>query len=152
MTHQSRDIYLIALGAVLVAAAYGSAFLPGGAPPAAPWLMVGGIALGFVGFMVLGARRHGARLGRLRWVFAGVFALLVLCFSGALLLPASEGPASTLILGLPPRAALVVLGVGVLPALVLPVAYALTFDTQTLRAGDLESIQEAAKASRRPDA
>jgi len=148
MTQQTRDLLTIVLGALLVGAAYLSAFLPGGAPTAAAWLMLAGMTLVLVGLMMLGARRAGARLGRLRWVFGFVVAILMLCFGGALMLAPSEGPGALLILGLPPRAALVMIGVGVLPALVLPVAYAITFDDQTLRPDDLASIRRAAEAVR----
>jgi type II secretory pathway component PulM len=51
----------------------------------------------------------------------------------------------TLFLGLPPRAAVVLLGIGLLPLLVLPIAYALTFDEMTLNEADWEKIREAAR-------
>jgi len=57
-------------------------------------------------------------------------------------LPANEGPASTLWLGLPLRAAIVIYGIGLMPVVVLPVAYALTFETQTLTADDVERVRE----------
>jgi hypothetical protein len=148
MTQQARDLLLVVLGTVLVGAAYASALLRGSAPAAAAWLMLAGMTLVLVGLMILGARRVGSRLGRLRWIFAFVVTLLLVCMGGALLLAPSEGPGSLLILGLPPRAALVMIGVGVVPMLVLPVAYALTFDEQTLRPGDLEAIRRATHAMR----
>jgi len=72
-----------------------------------------------------------------------VFVVLVLIigFCAPLLLPATEGPLSKLWLGLPARAAIVIYGVGLLPIIVLPVAYALTFETQTLSAGDIERVR-----------
>jgi hypothetical protein len=148
MTQQTRDLFLVVLGTVLIGLGYASVFLPGGASPASAWLMLAGMSLVLVGLMILGARRTGARLGRLGWVFGFVATLLLVCFGAALLLAPSEGPGSFLILGLPVRAALVMIGVGVVPALVLPVAYAITFDEQTLRPGDLEAIREAADARR----
>ena len=148
MTQQTRDLSLVVLGTVLIGFAYASAFMPGGARPASAWLMLVGMSLVLVGLMILGARRTGSRLGRLRWVFGFLVTLLVVCFGGALLLAPSEGPGSFLILGLPPRAALVMIGVGVVPTLVLPVAYALTFDEQTLRPDDLNAIRQAADALR----
>ena len=42
---------------------------------------------------------------------------------------------------MPARAAIVIYGVGLLPIIVLPVAYALTFETQTLSAGDVERVR-----------
>jgi hypothetical protein len=148
MTPQARDLSIVVVGTLLAGAAYATAFLPGGAPPVAAWLMLAGMTLVLAGLMVLGARRAGSRFGRLKWVFGFVVAVLLGCFGAALLLPPSEGPASPLILGLPLRAALVMIGVGVLPTLVLPVAYAVTFDEHTLRPADLEAIRRAADAAR----
>jgi hypothetical protein len=59
--------------------------------------------------------------------------------------PETEGAA--LWLGLPRRAALVLYGIGLLPVAILPVAYARTFDSLTLRPEDLERIR-AARARR----
>jgi hypothetical protein len=42
----------------------------------------------------------------------------------------------------------VLYGIGLLPTLVLPVAYALTFADQTLRPEDLERVLETARAAR----
>ena len=70
-----------------------------------------------------------------------MMAVLVVGFGAALALPATEGPLSTLWLGLPARAAVVIYGVGLLPVIVLPVAYALTFETQTLNAEDVERVR-----------
>ena len=74
-----------------------------------------------------------------------LFAAIASC---ALALPADLGAAEPLLLGLPRRAAIVVYGIGLLPVLVLPVAYALTFEAQTLRDEDLERVR-AAGAERR---
>ena len=71
--------------------------------------------------------------------------VLVIGFGAALALPATEGPLSTLWLGLPARAAIVIYGVGLLPIVVLPLAYALTFETQTLSAEDVERVRVLAR-------
>jgi hypothetical protein len=55
---------------------------------------------------------------------------------------------SKLWLGLPARAAVVIYGIGLLPIVVLPVAYALTFDTQTLSADDVERVRAMGKENR----
>ncbi|HEX9084509.1 MAG TPA: hypothetical protein VF836_07205, partial [Gemmatimonadaceae bacterium] len=60
----------------------------------------------------------------------------------------TEGPLSTLWLGLPVRAAIVIYGVGLLPIIVLPIAYALTFETQTLSAEDVERVRALARENR----
>jgi|SRR5687768_8253386 len=130
----------VVLGTLAVAAAYLSAFLPGDPPLWGALAMVLGIALTSVGCMALGVARAGRPLGRLGWALAATFAILVLCFGLALLLP-RDG--AGLWAGLPRRAALVLYGIGVLPALFLPLAYALTFRERTLDAGDIERIRAA---------
>jgi hypothetical protein len=125
-----------------MAIAYGSAFMPGGSPAWAPWLLALGIPSALGGIMVLGATREGSGVGRLAIPFAFVIVTLAVGFCLALALPASEGPDAKLWLGLPLRAAIVVYGIGLLPIVVLPVAYALTFETQTLSSEDVERVRE----------
>jgi phosphatidylglycerophosphate synthase len=140
-----RALAALVAATVLIAAAYASAFLPGGAPPWAPWLMIFGTAGVLVSMMALGASRRGTRLGPLRWVFALVFVLVTGSFALALLLPPEE-PGDPLVLGLPMRAAVVLLGVGLLPLFLVPVAYAVTFDRVTLSEAELARIRaEAAR-------
>jgi hypothetical protein len=138
----------LALGALiastlLIAGAYGAAFLPGGAPAWAPWGLALGIPGALAGVMVLGAVRDGAGLGRLAWPFAFVVGALALGFALALALPADESAGSTLYLGLPLRAAIILYGIGLMPIAVLPVAYALTFSTQTLTEEDVDRVRRA---------
>ena len=95
--------------------------------------------------MVLGAARGRGGVGRLAIPFAFVIVTLTVGFCLALGLPANEGPESTLWLGLPLRAAIVVYGIGLMPIVVLPVAYALTFETQTLNSEDVERVKELGK-------
>jgi hypothetical protein len=140
----------IALAAMLAAAlailaAYASAFLPGGAPKWAPWLMALGIPTILVAVMVLGAARDG-RIGRLALPFAFSFLVLAAGFCLAVGLPANEAADSALYLGLPLRAAIVIYGIGLFPIVVLPIAYALTFGEQTLNAGDIERVRLAGEA------
>jgi hypothetical protein len=92
--------------------------------------------------MILGATRGGRGVGALKIPFAFVILMLVIGFGAALALPATEGPLSRLWLGLPARAAIVIYGVGLLPIFVLPIAYAVTFETQTLTAEDVESVRK----------
>jgi hypothetical protein len=140
----------LALAAMLAAAlailaAYASAFLPGGAPAWAPWLMAMGIPTILVAVMVLGAARDG-RIGRLALPFAFSFVVLAAGFGLAVGLPASEAASSPLYLGLPLRAAIVIYGIGLFPIVVLPIAYALTFGEQTLNAADIERVRLAGEA------
>ena len=142
-----RGLAPVIAGTLAVAAAYGSAFLPGGAPRWAPWSMVLGIALMCTGSMALGAARPGRRLGPMVWALAFVFAVLVGCFGYALAMPATEGPGTRLLLGLPLRAAVVIYGIAWLPALVLPAVYARTFRLLILDESDIERIRQARRQS-----
>jgi hypothetical protein len=74
--------------------------------------------------------------------------VLAIGFCAALALPATEGPLSQLWLGLPAPAAIVIYGIGLLPIIVLPVAYALTFESQTLNAEDVERVRALARENR----
>ena len=133
----------IFLSALAVAVAYAAAFLPGGPPGWANWLLAIGIAVALTAIMVLGAERHG-RIGKLALPFAFVFLVIAGGFGLALALPATEGAGADLWLGLPPRAAIVIYGIGLLPFLIVPVAYALTFDEMTLSEADLARVRRAA--------
>ncbi len=138
----ARAVLVIAVCAI--AAGYAAAFFPGGAPVWAPWLLAVGIPGALGGIMALGAARGRAGIGKLKFPFAFVFVVLTGGFCLALGLPASESIGSTLWLGLPTRAAIVIYGIGLLPIVVLPVAYALTFDTQTLSQSDIDRVRELA--------
>lgn len=108
----------------------------------APWLLALGIPSALGGVMLLGAVRERGGVGRLAIPFAIAMVMLAVGFCLALGLPANEGPESSLLLGLPLRAAIVVYGIGLMPIIVLPVAYALTFETQTLNSEDVERVKE----------
>jgi hypothetical protein len=95
--------------------------------------------------MILGAARGTHGVGPLKIPFAFVIVTLAVGFCAALIMPATESPASTLWLGLPARAAIVIYGIGLLPIVVLPVAYALTFESQTLTAADIERVRSLAR-------
>ena len=144
-----RAALLALITAVLaIAIGYGAAFLPGGTPAWAPWLLVLGIPVALGAIMILGAARGRMGIGQLKYPFAFVVAALAIGFGAALALPATEGPLSELWLGLPARAAIVIYGIGLLPIIVLPVAYALTFESQTLNAEDVERVRALARENR----
>jgi hypothetical protein len=143
----TRRAALVALfiGIAAIAAGYVTAFSTGGAPSWAAWLLALGIPVALAAIMILGAARGRRGIGPLKIPFAFVALVLVIGFGAALALPATEGPLSTLWLGLPARAAIVIYGVGLLPIVVLPIAYALTFETQTLSAEDVERVRAIAR-------
>jgi hypothetical protein len=146
----TRRAALVALvaGILAIALGYAAAFLPGGAPPWAPWLLALGIPIALGAIMILGAARGRMGIGPLKYPFAFVVAVLAIGFGAALALPATESALSRLWLGLPARAAIVIYGIGLLPIIVLPVAYALTFEAQTLSAEDVERVRELARENR----
>jgi hypothetical protein len=137
---------MLILSCAAIAGAYGMAFLPGGAPPWTVW----GLALGSAGAlsstMALGAMRRG----RLRPValLACLLTFLVIggAFGAAIILPANEGMRAMLVLGLPLRTAIVLYGVGVVPLLFLPLAYAASFNADTLNDADIAQVRQAAQA------
>lgn len=135
----TRTVALGALigGIVLIAIAYITAFLPGGAPGWATWSYMIGTSTSMLAMMVLGAARGRGGIGRLVWPFALIYVVLLAGFGSVLLMPAETGPGVSLWLGLPPRAAIVLYGIGILPLFLLPFAYALTFDSMTLSEDDL---------------
>lgn len=128
--------------ALLIAAAYVGALVADAVPAWAPWALMIGTSTIMLAMMVLGASRRGAGIGRLVVPFAAMFAVMVVGFGAALVMP-SDVAGSPLWLGLPRRAAVVLYGVGVLPLFVLPIAYALTFESMTLSEADLERIRKA---------
>lgn len=98
--------------------------------------------------MTLGATRGNRGLGPLKLPLLFVVIALAAGFCLALGLPVTEAPGTRLFLGLPLRASIVIYGIGLLPIVVLPLAYALTFSTQTLNESDIERVRELAKKIR----
>jgi hypothetical protein len=139
----TRSAALAGLCAAILAIAigYAAAFRQSGTPTWAPWLLALGIPISLGAIMILGAARGQKGIGPLKLPFLFVVAVLAIGFCAALALPATESPLSRLWLGLPARAAVVIYGIGLLPIVVLPVAYALTFETQTLSAEDVERVR-----------
>lgn len=144
MTKRATTIALF-VGILAIAIGYASAFTKGGAPWWGAWLLAIGIPITLNAVMILGAIRRSRGIGRLAIPFAFVALILVAGFGAALAMPSTEATGSTLWLGLPARAAIVIYGIGLLPIFVLPIAYAVTFETQTLSADDIERVRAAGK-------
>jgi hypothetical protein len=134
---------LILGGTLAIAAAYVAALVRPEASVWAPWAIALGAAAVPVGLFVLGAAHRGRLSRGLLVVFGLVFLVVAGCFGLALALPANEGAGGPLLLGLPVRTAIVLYGVGFLPLVLLPVAYALSFDSTVLREEDLERVRAA---------
>lgn len=147
MNHRT-GLMLFVGSAILIAVAYATAFLPGGAPPWAAWLLAFGTATIMLAATIIGALRSKVpNPGRLAFPFAFTWLIVFGGFALALALP-PETAAGPLWLGLPRRAAIILFGIGLLPMLVLPVAYARTFDDMTLSEDDLRRVRETARALR----
>jgi drug/metabolite transporter (DMT)-like permease len=144
MARRNSLLALLA-GTLACAAAYASAFLPGDPPAWSPWALGIGTAVVMVAASALGAARADTGIGRLKLPFAIVFLIVAGGFVAALLMQ-TPGDNPRLFLGLPAGAAIVLLGIGILPLLVLPIAYALTFEDMTLSEADLARVREAARA------
>lgn len=141
-------IRLLAASCCFVAASYLALFVMTPAPAWAPLALAIGANGVIMSLMAIGAVRHDTMPRSLVWTFVGLFLLCAGAFVAALLLPAQEGAAGPLLLGLPLRSALVLYGVGVVPIAVLPFAYALTFESSTLNDGDLVRVREAYESMR----
>lgn len=129
---------------MLIAAAYASAFVQGGASWGA-WFMVAGVVGISVSVIALGAHRHGRPNPVVTVALVVTAVSLVAGFSLGLFLPPT-GDAERIVLGFPLRAAAVIYLVGVLPLFVLPAVYAWTFDALTLRDEDVERVRGARRA------
>ncbi len=149
-TTRTAALTALCMAILAIAIGYGAAFRQSGTPAWAPWLLALGIPISLGAIMILGAARgeRGGGVGPLKLPFLFVVAVLAIGFCAALALPATESPLSKLWLGLPARAAVVIYGIGLLPIVVLPVAYALTFETQTLSAEDVERVRAIGKENR----
>jgi len=146
----TRSLALAALfiSTLLIAAAYGGALVVQPAPSWTAWALMIGTSTIMLATTVLGAARSRRGIGRLVVPLATMFVVLLVGFSAALAMP-EEAAGSPLWLGLPPRAAVILYGVGVLPLFVLPIAYAMTFETLTLDEADLERIRQMKHAGGR---
>jgi len=123
------SILLLTFGALLAALAYGLTFASGGS--VAPWLLAAGATLVLTGLGLLGA---GERAPRLAAAVLVACALTFVGFSTALLLkPHAVGGA--LLFGLPRATTLLLLLTGLVPLVMLPIAYAALF-TREVQADD----------------
>ena len=144
---KSYILGLVVLSLLVVSAGYAGSFASGGPAAWAPWCLATGTCGALMSLMALGAVRRGRIVPVLRWVFAGMFLFCAGCFAVALALPANEGPGGTLLFGFPLRSTIVLLGVAVVPILVFPLAWALTFDSSMLSEDDLRRLREAQAAT-----
>lgn len=141
------SVLALFLSTLVVVAVFASGFLPGDPPPWAAPALVGAIASLVTAMLALGAARGERGVAGLGWVLLFTFVVLAGGFGLALALP-PETADGALWLGLPRRAAIVLYGIGLLPVLVLPLAYAATFDERTIRGEDVERVRRLAEEVR----
>lgn len=126
---------------LLVAAGYSTAFGEGPFKAAGPWLLAMGNALLVPSTMALGAPLRGPRGGILKVALVATGVVLLAAVAAALLITEPEHAASSLWLGFPRRTAIVLVGVGVAPMIVLPALFAWTFDARALEPDRIEAIR-----------
>jgi hypothetical protein len=136
-------VRLLALSCFLVAIAYAALFVSAAIPTWAPLSLAIGANGVIMSLMAIGAVRHDTMPRSLVWTFIGLFVLCAGAFVAALVMPPQEGASGPLLLGLPLRTAIVLYGIGVVPIAILPLAYALTFDSSTLSEEDLVRVRAA---------
>jgi hypothetical protein len=135
--------------AAAIAAVYAWALIAGAPPPWAPWVVAVAAPLAMIATAAAAVTRRDARIPPLlAAAFALTLVLLVGGFVLALVLPSTDEP---LLLGLPRRAAVVLYGVGLLPVLILPVAYAMTFDESALSEEALARLRSSRALSHTAD-
>jgi hypothetical protein len=135
-----RSPGLVVAGVVLQALAYLTLFYSAELSHYSAWLMIAGLAISLPGLILLAAPRQQSDLGWFRLSALMLGLILLLGFGGALLLPADTAT-DPLILGLPKRAALVLLGIGVVPFLILPAIHAWRFDAVGLDPEGLANLR-----------
>src|SRR5258708_27049092 len=113
------------------------------AAPWGPWCLAIGTCGALMSMMGLGPISRGRIAPALRWVFAGMFLWCAGCFCVALAIPPNEGAGGPLLFNFPLRSTIVLLGVAIVPILVMPFAWALTFDSSMLSDEDLRKLREA---------
>lgn len=120
------SISLLSIGALLVALSYALTFAAEAS--IAPWFLAAGATLVLTGLGLLGA---GERAPRLAAVVLVACALTFIGFATALVIKPHvvNGP---LLLGLPRATTLMLLLTGLVPLVLLPVAYALLFKREVL--------------------
>lgn len=135
---------LIVSAVLAIAAAYGAMIVLQPAPGFVAPALAYAIGTSIAGMFVLGAARNST----LRPWLAAVFVMVLLTVTGTLwwvlALPADEGAGGALLLGLPRRTAMVLCGVGAVPMLLLPLAYALAFDRDVLSEEEMRQLRNSA--------
>lgn len=142
------SLRVLVVGLLTAIAAYGDALVAGAATTVSGWLMALALVLVLPATLALGARRSRgtSRLAIAVAILLGV--VLAVGFGLALGLP-DLGSGEPLWLGLPRRAAVIVYGVGLIPLLFLPWAYARTHAGTDLDATTVAHLADRCAALQR---
>lgn len=124
---RAAGLILLAFFTATIGAVYGWSLLTDSAPAWSPWALGLAVPATMVSAILIGVSPRASRTAKLRAGVAAALTLLLLA-SGFVLALALSGAGEPLVLGLPRRAAIIMYGVGLLPFLVVPVAYALAFE------------------------
>lgn len=139
-------IAVVLAGLLTVAAGY-LAVLLAAAHTFGAWALALGASAVLSGMLALAAARPGgtprALRATVRLTFVATFGGLA--YALGVPAPAPDGP---LLLGLPRVTAVMLLVTGLIPLVVLPVAYALSFDRDVLTAEDIERAKTAGEGRR----
>lgn len=136
---------LVWAGTLLLALAYGFALTPGPPPAWSPFALAWGTGGLLAGLLMLGAARADGLATPVGLLFMGIGLWIAVGLSILLAAPGIDAADAPLFMGLPRRAAFLLLGVGVAPGLIVPVAYGLLFDRHTLGPDDLERLRRVAR-------
>lgn len=140
-------IPLLLAGLLIVATGYATALLTSGRVQLfGAWCLALGASLVLTGMLALAAKRASGIPRTLRVTLALVFVATFggLAYALAAPAPTSGGP---LLLGLPRVTALMLLVTGLVPLIVLPLAYARAFERDVLSAGDIERLRASIQAA-----
>lgn len=130
----------LVLGLLSIAAAY-AAVLADVALRAAPWWLALGTTAVLAGMAVLGITRRGHATPRLAGAAVVCFASVAVGLAVPLILP-SPAVGDQLLLGLPRPTAILLALVGLLPLVLLPLAYAAVFEREVLSDADLAGLRD----------
>ncbi len=136
---------LVWTGTLLLTLAYGFALVPGDPPPWSSVALAWGTGALLAGLLFLGATRAEGLATPVALLFVGIGLWVAGGLSILLAVPGLDAADAPLFLGLPRRAAFLLLGVGVAPGLVVPVAYGVLFERHALGSDDLERLRRVAR-------
>jgi hypothetical protein len=135
---------LLVLGLLAIATAY-TALLANAFTHTAPWWLALGTSSVLTGMAVLGIARRGRATPLLARALSVCCASVAVGLVVPLLLPPPVA-GDPLLLGLPRPTAILLVLAGLLPLVLLPIAYAVAFEREVLSEGDLADLRRDGEA------